>query len=127
MLGLFNYCICFLTLSYKVWSSIVIVHEKFFFFLFFFASFIRNISKTAERILIKIIGRNLGVSVHKKSLISDHRKKLLYIFEILIILSKCLLVSIYVTKFLWTLCFFFSSFIQNISKTAESILIKKKK
>ena len=44
----------------------------------FFASFFRNISKTAETIWIKIIGRNPGISVYKKSLISKHRKN--YIF-----------------------------------------------
>ena len=37
------------TLPYRVWSSIVIVHEK----KCFFPSFFRNISKAAETILIK--------------------------------------------------------------------------
>ena len=41
---------------------------------FFFPSFFRNISKTAETILIKKIGRNHGISVYKKALISEHRK-----------------------------------------------------
>ena len=39
----------FFTLPYSVWSSIVIVHEKGVFFLLLF---FRNISKTAEAILI---------------------------------------------------------------------------
>ena len=55
--------------------SIVIVHGK----CFFFASFFRNISKTAENILINKIGRNHGISVYKKALISKHRKN--YIFR----------------------------------------------
>ena len=66
--------ICPFTLPYRLWSSIVIVHEKCF-----FPSFFRNISKTAETMLIKKIGRNHGVSVYKKALISEHRKK--YIFR----------------------------------------------
>ena len=41
---------------------------------FFFASFFRNISKTAEIILIEKIGRNHGISFYKKALISEHRK-----------------------------------------------------
>ena len=41
-----------------------------FLLLFFF----QNISKTAETILIEKIGRNHGISVHKKALISEHRK-----------------------------------------------------
>ena len=45
----------------------------------FFASFFRNISKTAETILIKKIERNHGISVYKKALISEHRKN--YIFR----------------------------------------------
>ena len=45
----------------------------------FFASFFQNISKTAETILIKKIGRNHGNSVHKKALISEHKKN--YIFR----------------------------------------------
>ena len=59
------------TLAYRVLSSIVIVHEKSFFF--------RNISKTADTILIKKIGRSHGISVYKKALISEHRKN--YIFR----------------------------------------------
>ena len=66
----------FFTLPYKLWSSIVIVHEKCF---FFFASFFQNISKMAGTILMKKIGRNHGISVYKKALISEHRKK--YIFQ----------------------------------------------
>ena len=46
---------------------------------FFFASFFRNISKTAETILIKKIRRNHGISVYKKALIGEHRKN--YIFR----------------------------------------------
>ena len=45
----------------------------------FFASFFRNISKTAETILIKKIGRNHGISVYKKALLSEYRKN--YIFR----------------------------------------------
>ena len=41
---------------------------------FFFASFFRNISKTAETILIKKIGRNHSISLYKKSLKSEHQK-----------------------------------------------------
>ena len=62
------------TLPYRAWSSIVIVHGKSGFLLFF-----RNISKTAETILIKKIGRNHGITVYKKSLISEHRKN--YVFR----------------------------------------------
>ena len=40
----------------------------------FFGSFFRNISKTAETIFIKTIGRNHGISLYKKALISNHRK-----------------------------------------------------
>ena len=64
-----------ITLPYRVWSSIVIVHEKSGSFAFFFL----NISKTAETILIKKIGRNHGISVYKKALKSEHRKN--YIFR----------------------------------------------
>ena len=77
------------TLPYRVWSSIVIVHEKSV----FLASFFRNISKTAETILIKKIGRNHGISVSKKALISEHRKN--YIFRDnnrFVKVSVCLLV-----------------------------------
>ena len=42
-------------------------------------SFFRNISKTAETILIQKIGRNHGISVYKKALISEHRQD--YIFR----------------------------------------------
>ena len=45
----------------------------------FFACFFRNISKTAEIILIKKIGRNHGISVYRKSLVSEHHKN--YIFR----------------------------------------------
>ena len=62
------------TLPYRVWSSIVIVHEKSD----FFASFFRNISKTAETILIEKIGRNNGIAVYKKALISEHRKNFIF-------------------------------------------------
>ena len=44
-----------------------------------FSSFFRNISKTAETILIKKIGRNHGISIDKKALISEHRTN--YIFR----------------------------------------------
>ena len=80
-------------LPYRVWSSIVFVHEK--------CSFFRNVSKTAETILIKKIGRNHGISIYKKTLISENRKKIIF-FEIITVLSKCLLVcklvSLYVTN-----------------------------
>ena len=65
---------------------------------FFFCLFFRNISKTAEIILIKKIWRNHDISVNKKALISEHRKN--YIFR-----DNCFVkmsVSLYVTKFLWT-------------------------
>ena len=45
----------------------------------FFFAFFRNISKTAETILIKKIGRNHGSSVYKKAQIKEHRKN--YIFR----------------------------------------------
>ena len=64
------------------------MHEKSV--VVFFASFFRNISKTAVTILIKKIKRNHGFLVYKKALMNEHRKN--YIYEILIILSKCLLV-----------------------------------
>ena len=79
-----------------VWSSIVIVHEKSL----FFASFFRNISKTAETILIKKIGRNHSISVYKKALISENRKN--YIFRdnnCFVKMSVSLLVSLYDTNF----------------------------
>ena len=76
----------------------------------FFASFFRNISKTAETILIKKIGRNhiyIGISLYKKALISELRKN--YIFRdncfvkmsvsCSVILLVSLLVSTCVTKF----------------------------
>ena len=43
------------------------------------ASFFRNISKTAETILIKKIEQSHGISVYKKALISQHQKN--YIFR----------------------------------------------
>ena len=64
------HCNILFTLSYRVWSSIVIVHEKSG----FFASFFRNISKTVQTIMIKKIQRNHGIWVYKKGLISEHRK-----------------------------------------------------
>ena len=82
----FHLPIYIILLLYHTWSSIVIVHEKKRFFCFFF---FRNISKTAETILIKKIGRNHGISVYKKALISEHQKN--YIFEIITVVSKCLL------------------------------------
>ena len=63
----------------------------------FFTTFFRNISKTAETILIKKIGRNHGISVYKKALISEHRKD--YIFRD----NNCFVkmsVSLHITKFL---------------------------
>ena len=44
-----------------------------------FPSFFRNISKTAEIILIKKIGQNHSISLYKKALISERRKN--YIFR----------------------------------------------
>ena len=41
--------------------------------------FLEISQKTAETILIKKIGRNHGISVYKKALISEHRKD--YIFR----------------------------------------------
>ena len=62
-------------MPYRVWSSIVIVHEKSVdFFCFVFSKF----SKTAETILIRKIERKHGISVYKKALMSEHRKN--YIF-----------------------------------------------
>ena len=83
-------------LYHRVWSSIVIEHEKSVFLLLFF----RNISKTAETVLIKKIGRSYDISVYKKAQISEHRKN--DIFWTITVFSKCLLVSLCVTKFLWT-------------------------
>ena len=57
---------------------------------FFFASFILNISKTAETILIKKIGRNHGISDYKKALISEHRKNYIFV-KISISLLVCAL------------------------------------
>ena len=54
------------------------------------------IRKTAETILIKKIGRNYGISLYKKALISEHRKN--YIFRD----NNCVVkvsVSMYVTNF----------------------------
>ena len=68
------------------------MHEKS---VVFIASFFQNISKTAETILIKKIGRNQGISVYKKVLVSEHRKN--YIFED----NNCFVkmsVRLYVTK-----------------------------
>ena len=82
-----------------VWSSIVIVHENSG----FIPSFFRNISKTAETILIKKIGRNHGISDYKKAQISGHRKN--YIFrdnKCFVKMSVSLLVSLCANKFLWT-------------------------
>ena len=46
----------FFTLPYRLWSSIVIVHEK----KYFFASFFSKISKTAETILIKKLSETMA-------------------------------------------------------------------
>ena len=50
------------------------MHGKSGFMLLFF----RNISKTAETILIKKIGRNHGVLVYKKALMSEHRENCIF-------------------------------------------------
>ena len=57
----------------------------------------RIISKTVETILIKKIDCNHGVSVYKKTLISEHRKN--YIFRVINCFVK-MSVCTYVTKFL---------------------------
>ena len=63
-------CLYFFTLQHRVWTCIVIVHEKCVFSFVFF----RNISKTAERILLKKIERNHSILVYKKSLVIEHQK-----------------------------------------------------
>ena len=45
---------------------------------FFFASFFRNISKTAKIIMIKKIMQNQGILAYKKALISEHRKNCIF-------------------------------------------------
>ena len=82
-----------------VWSSIVIVHEKS---VVFFVSFFRNISKTAETILIKKIWRNHGILVYKKALITNTEK--IIFFEIITVLSKYLLVSYLVSLCVTNFC-----------------------
>ena len=77
----------FVFLLYRYGQVMQSCMKKVVFLVLFFS---RNISKTAETILIKKIGRNQGISVYKKALISEHRK--IIFFEILIILAKCLLV-----------------------------------
>ena len=57
----------------------------------FFSWVFRNISKTTETILIKKIEQTRGALVYKKVLMSEHRKNYKF-FEILTVLSKCLLV-----------------------------------
>ena len=49
----------------------------------FFGIFFRNISKTAETILIKKMGRNHGISVSKKTLKMNIEK--IIFFEIIIV------------------------------------------
>ena len=93
---MFPYYSLIFTLPYRVCSSIVIVHEKS---VFFFALIFRNISKTVETILIKKIGRNHGILVYKKTLISEHRKN--YNLQVINDFVK-MSVSLCVTKFLWT-------------------------
>ena len=73
---------------------------------FFFPSFFQNISKTAETILIKKIGRNHGILVYKKALINEHRKNdifrdINYFVKMNVSLFVSLLVSLFVTKFVW--------------------------
>ena len=72
ILSIYNIYYKYFYFTIQVWSSIVIVHKKSVFFF-------QNISKTAETILIKKIGRKHGISVYKKSLISENRK--IYIFR----------------------------------------------
>ena len=55
-----------------------------------FTSFFRNMSKSAQTVLIKKIGRNHGTSVYIKALKVNIEK--IIFFEIIIVLSKCLLV-----------------------------------
>ena len=59
---------------YRVWSSIVIVHEKSFLLLFFKIS-----QKRLKLFWLKKIGWNHGISEYKKALISKHWKN--YIFR----------------------------------------------
>ena len=89
----------------KLWSSIVIVHEKSGFMLFFF-----KISQKQLKLLYfdkkKKIGRNHSISVYKKFLISEHQKN--YIFRdinyfvkmsVSLLVSLLIIVSLYVTNF----------------------------
>ena len=48
--------------------------------------------------MIKKIGRNQGISLYKKAL-SDHRKTYNIFFEIITVLSKCLLVSLFSVRY----------------------------
>ena len=64
------------TLPYRVWSSIVIVHEKSGFFSFFFSKYLKNGWYYFDK---KKIGQNHSISVYKRALISEHRKN--YIFR----------------------------------------------
>ena len=68
------------------------MHEKSVVFFAFFSKYL----KTDETILIKKMGRNHGISVYKKGLISKHRKN--YIFRdnnCFVKMSVSLLVSLY--------------------------------
>ena len=62
----------------------------------FFLLLFRNISKTAETILIKKIGRNHRISVYKKALISEHRKNDIFRDNNCFVKMS---VSLYVTNF----------------------------
>ena len=66
----FDYINFFFTIQ-----CIVIVYEKS---VVFFSSIFRNFSKTAETILIKKFRRNHDISVYKKALINEHKKKLYF-------------------------------------------------
>ena len=91
--SLFYKNLVFFTLSYWVWSIIVIVHER----RVFFSSFFRNISKTAGIILIKKFERNHGDLVYKK--MNEHRKNdILRDINDLFCQNVCQYVSQYFTK-----------------------------
>ena len=78
--------------------GIIIVYRKSG----YFASFFQNISKMAETIFIKKVGRNHDISAYKKSLISDHGKNyILRDSNCFVKMSVSTLVCACVTKFSW--------------------------
>ena len=70
----YNFWWLFLLLYHREYGQvhIIIVHEKSV--VFFFGSFFRNISKTAETILIKKLGETMAFRSTKKTLISEDGK-----------------------------------------------------